>query len=107
MITYFFSTLIYQGVGSDGKVLCGFMIAFLVSFLIWGLIWDVKWFLDKEELEKKMNEMGLCEQEKNELSDLLCMETLNEEGEKQEEEGEKIQILLLHLSHRWRKFSML
>ena len=46
-------------------------------------------FLDKEELEKKMNEMGLCEQEKNELSDLLCMETLNEEGEKQEEEGAK------------------
>ena len=61
--------------------------------------------LDKEELEKKMNEMGLCEQEKNELSDLLCMETLNEEGEKQEEEGAK--ILLLHLSHCWRKFSML
>ena len=55
-----------------------------------------------------MNEMGLCEQEKNELSDLLCMEMLNEEGEKQEEEeGEKRQILLLHLSHRWRKFSML
>ena len=43
--------------------------------------------VDKEELEKKTNEMGLCEQEKNELSDLLCMETLNEEGEKQEEEG--------------------
>ena len=61
--------------------------------------------LDKEELEKKINEMGLCEQEKNELSDLLCMETLNEEGEKQVEEGAK--ILLLHLSHRWRKFSML
>ena len=31
--------------------------------------------------------MGLSEQEKNELGDLLCMETVNEE--KQEEEEEK------------------
>ena len=68
-------------------VLCG--IFFGLMFVFCNMIRCRKrMVLDKEELEKKMNEMGLCEQEKNELSDLLCMETLNEEGEKQEE-GEK------------------